>query len=135
MFCCAEPDWYGAADNGEHQFSITQSVDATEFNLVKASKAAVKVVDFSTWGIAWSSFATVLAERRLELASDLLFYQKTIAVAACQDKIVAWLAYDRSFRKLMASGIHLSCAHINPDLWLTRMVSRDLNAFCLNCKL
>ena len=83
---------------------------------MKASKAIVKVVEFPTWGIAWSLIATVLAKRSPELAPDLLFYHKTIAEAVCAYKIVAHLANDASFRKLMASGGHLSWVHINPDL-------------------
>ena len=41
----------------------------------------MKIIDFAIRGIAWLSFATVLAERRPELAPDLLFYHKTIAEA------------------------------------------------------
>ena len=82
---------------------------------MKASKATVKVVEFPTWGVAWSLIATVSAKKSPELALDLLFYHKTIARAACTYKIVAHLAYDASFRTFMASGGHLSRLHINPD--------------------
>jgi len=127
------PAGMGLPDEGEQQFSLAQNADATGWNLVKA-KGQLKAVDFATWSVAWAAFSTVLCESRPELAPDLCAYLKTMAEAACTYKPGAWLAYDRSFRKLMAAGGHQSWAQICPDLWQTRMVSGGLSPFCMQCK-
>ena len=118
----------------EYALAHTKQTDGSAgLAIVKAKKAHTKVTDLQTWTMAWSIYAAILVEHDPSLAAPLLAYQCVIAEAAGTYRTSAWLAYDRAFRRMLATSENPDWSRIDPDLWQTRMVAGGVNAFCSSC--